>query len=84
MALSGDTLKAAMKSRLNASLNRVFASETGSNGTSAADRAKLADAISDIAMDIVTALTTEAQVLPGIPVITPVGPGSTAGPGKIQ
>jgi hypothetical protein len=48
---------------------------------------KLANAISDIAMDIVEELTTNAQVVPGQKVITNGSPstqtGSTVSPGRI-
>lgn len=34
--------------------------------------------------EIVSHIQQNAQVLPGIPVSTPVGTGSTSGPGQIQ
>jgi hypothetical protein len=62
-------MKALFQSRIEAGLSRVFSSEvsaaTGYAAISKAQWALLADAISDIAIDIVSQIQTEAQVLPG-------------------
>jgi len=84
MALNAAGLKAKMQLTIYNGLKAQFSSATGKgqNYTPEADAQwlKMADAISGIAADIVLAMTTQAEVLPGIP--TPVGP--TVGPGKIS
>jgi hypothetical protein len=83
MPLSGTGLKAKMSTSIKAGLARNFgdvSSTAGYAGISAQQWEKIADAVSDIALDIVTAITTEALVNPGIP--TPSGP--TTGPGTIS
>jgi hypothetical protein len=78
-------MKAKFRKRIHDGLARVFASDHDSQVD--AQWSKMADAISDIAMDIVTELTTKAQVAPGIPVVTNGSPttqaGATVSPGKI-
>ena len=88
MPLIASEMKAKFKSRIHAGLKRVFASDTDSQVD--AQWTKIADAISDIAMDIVTEITTKAQVNPGQSV-TGVGggvpgpmSGSTVSPGTIS
>jgi hypothetical protein len=91
MALNSASMKAAFQTRIAAGLSRVFSSEVGLaagySAISAAQWAKMADAISDIAMDIVTQIQTEAQVLPGQAVVTVGSPttqtGATTTPGTI-
>ena len=91
MALVASEMKAKFQTRIAAGLQRVFASEmasaTGYAAISQAQWALLADAISDIAMDIVTEITTNAEVVPGQAVVTLGSPttqaGSTISPGKI-
>jgi len=85
MPLQGSEMKARFQATIHAGLARVFASDTDSQADPS--WAKIADAISDIAMDIVTEITTNAQVVPGIPVATAGSPvaqsGATTGSGKI-
>ena len=88
MPLQAATMKAKFKSRIHDGLARVFASDTDPQADPS--WAKLADAISDIAMDIVTEITTNAQVIPGQAVVgtfVGVGSGPTTGvtttPGQI-
>lgn len=84
MPLIDSKLKSEMKSRIYNSLVAQFSADVSiANGyTGIANIAwmKLADAISDAAIDIVNDIHNDAQVLPGIP--TPIGP--TTGPGKIE
>lgn len=83
MALNGPALKAKMALSIKAGLKRNFSdvsSTAGYAGISEAQWIKIADAVSDIALDIVLALTTQAQVAPGIPT---VAGGTTTAPGKI-
>lgn len=91
MALSGSALKAKMRATIKAGLEREFGSEIQKgkdySPIAQAQWEKMASAIADIAVDIVTAITTQAEVVPGIPVATVGGPsnqaGATTGPGKI-
>jgi hypothetical protein len=91
MALSGSVMKSAFQSTIYAGLKRVFASEVAqaSDYTSVAEAQweKLADALSDIAVDIVTQIQTDAEVAPGIAVSTTgsasAQTGTTTAPGKI-
>jgi hypothetical protein len=91
MPLVGPEMKAKFQSRIHAGLSRVFSPDVGqgTNYPPIADPmwAKLADAISDIAMDIVDEIQQNAQVVPGQQVITNGGPttqaGQTVSPGKI-
>lgn len=87
MPLSGATLKAQMKTTIKAGLQREFADAVaegeGYSAEADAQWEKLASAVADIAVDIVTAITTQAQVAPGIAVTTPAGPGVTTSPGQI-
>lgn len=84
-------MKALMQARIHAGLSRVLTPTVsdGKNYPPIADEfwAKLADAISDIAMDIVNEIHQNAQVVPGQQVTTNGGPttqsGQTISPGKI-
>lgn len=73
-----------MKQRIYNGLKREFAAEVakGEGFPPVADGfwMKLADAISDAALDIVNDIQTDAQVQPGIPTTT----GATVGPGVIK
>ena len=94
MPLIAPKLQAEMEIRILNGLKSAYAANGATSKTAEADWAKLAKAISGIAMDIVLAITTEAQVLPGIVIVASgvgVAPGSplpvsgaTAGPGKIM
>lgn len=80
-------LKAKMKSTIEAGLAKNFPDVSGTaqyGGVSKEMWTKIADAISDIAADIVLEIQTNAQVLPGIP--TAGGPTnqSTIAPGQIK
>lgn len=70
--LQANEMKARLQSRIAAGLQRVFEAEIsqGSGYTPIAQDQwnRLADAISDIAIDIVNEIQQNAQVLPGISV----------------
>jgi hypothetical protein len=91
MPLIAPEMKARFQNTIKAGLQRVYSSDVsqgqGYTPEAQAEWAKLADAISDIAMDIVTELTTNAEVLPGQAVVTAGSPvaqaGTTVSPGKI-
>jgi hypothetical protein len=93
MALNASNMKALMQSRIHAGLQRVYSSyvaKGGSNYPPIADEmwALLADAISDIAMDVVEQIQDTAEVVPGQQVQTTdsagdSGTGQTISPGKI-
>lgn len=84
-------LKSKMKQTIYNGLKQQFSSAAakGSGFPAVADEfwLKLADAISGIATDIVTEIVTNAEVSPGIPVVTAGSPsaqaGATTAPGKI-
>lgn len=89
--LDKQKLKAAMKKSIKAGLERNFSSvssTSGYAGVSSEQWEKIADAVSDIALDIVDTLQMDAQVMPGIPVTTAGSPsaqaGATTAPGKIS
>jgi hypothetical protein len=78
MPLVAAKLKAAMKARLLQSFQSQFQGDQADNKTASASWEKMATAISEIAEDIVLALQTDAEILPGIAVT--VNPGiPTAG-----
>jgi predicted nucleic acid-binding Zn ribbon protein len=91
MPLVAQEMKAKFQSRIYDGLQRVFGSEAAQGQNYSPEAQKqwqmMADAISDIAMDIVTELTTNAQVLPGQQVLTNGSPstqtGATITPGQI-
>jgi hypothetical protein len=92
MPLVASEMKAKFQSRIYSGLQRVFGSEI-SEGTDYPPEAQkqwrmMADAISDIAMDVVNEITQNAQVNPGQQVVTNGGPstqtGSTMSPGTIS
>ncbi len=80
-------MKAKFQSRIHDGLKRTFGNDTDSQAD--AQWAKMADAISDIAMDIVTELTTNAMVVPGQQIVGVGGgipgpvSGTTVTPGQI-
>ena len=91
MALQANEMKARFQSRIEAGLSRVFSEEV-SHGRGyppiAEDQWKrIADAISDIAVDIVNEIQQNAEVVVGIPVSTTgsssAQTGFTVAPGKI-
>ena len=81
MALVSSEMKAKFQSRIHAGLSRVFSAEVaqGKGYPPIVDPywERLADAISDIAMDIVQEIHDNAQVIPGQQVLVP----ATSGPG---
>jgi hypothetical protein len=85
MPLVAAEMKAKFRKRIKDGLKRVYSPNPAPGVDANWD--KMADAISDIAMDIVTELTTNASVAPGIPVVGagPTGPvsGTTVAPGHI-
>jgi len=87
MPLVGSALKAKMSERIFQGLKREFADVSATAGYSPVAEEhwkKLADAISDAALDIVTDIQTNAIVMPGIPLVAGAFGGSTIGPGKIS
>jgi len=94
MALNSSEMKARFQSRIHAGLQRVYNSYVaqGKNYPPIADQmwALLADAISDIAMDVVDEIQQNAEVVPGQSVLIPAtsqpgapSTGDTVSPGKI-
>ena len=91
MPLEANAMKAKFKDRIYQGLKREFKSEMsqGKDYQPLAEQMllKIASAVSDIAMDIVQEIQTNAQVMPGQSVVTAGGPsnqaGSTVSPGKI-
>ncbi len=84
MALDGASLKAKMKSTIEAGLAKNFPEVSATaqyGGVSKEMWTKIADAISGIALDIVADITSKAEVPPGIPVDP--SKGMTVGPGKV-
>ena len=84
MPMDPVALKAKMKTTIQAGLAKNFGDVSGTSGygsISAAQWEKIADAVSGIAADIVTEITTNAEVLPGIAITPIVGP--TIGTGQI-
>lgn len=84
MAMSPSGLKSNMSARILASLEREFADVMSTPGYSSEVQAqwqKLANALSDIAMDIVTEITSNAEVNPGIAV---TNGNVTTSPGTIS
>jgi hypothetical protein len=85
MPLVANEIKAKFQTRIYAGLQRVFASDTDSQVN--AQWMKMADAISDIALDLFVELTVNAEVVPGIAVTTAgtavAQTGATTSPGKI-
>lgn len=88
MPMQPAALKSKMKATIYNGLKAQFSGETGqgTNYTPAADPMweKMAEAISGIAADIIMEITSNAQVMPGIP--TAGGPTNqaTVAPGKIS
>jgi len=93
MPLIAPAIKAKFKDTIHSGLKREFSAAAGKGDgfPPVADEfwMKLADAISDIAMDLVTEMTTNAMVVPGQQVVGVGGgvpgpvTGSTVSPGKI-
>jgi hypothetical protein len=92
MPLIGPEMKSKFQKTIKDGLKREFSAVSATKGYSAVAEAqweKLANAISDIALDIVMEITTNAQVLPGIPIAGVGGgvpgpvSGATTAPGKI-
>ncbi len=91
MPLVAPAMKAKFKKSIEAGLAKNFPEVAGTaeyGGVSKEMWTKIADAISDIAMDIVEEITTNAEVVAGIAVATTGGPaaqtGATIAPGKIK
>ena len=90
MALNSAAMKAKFKARIVSGLQREFGA--GAYKTFPMSWDKIANALSDIAMDIVEQIQTTAEVVPGIPVVvnTKGGPtaqsgdGVTSAPGKVK
>ena len=80
MPLVAPKLKKKMEATLLSAFIREFGPEAAADPTS---HKKMAAAISDVALDIVAAILTEAEVAPGIPLAGSLGGGATTGPGKI-
>jgi hypothetical protein len=94
MPLVATEIKQKFQDRIHQGLKRAFNSDAskGQSYDPVADAnwAKMADAISDIAMDLVTELTTNAMVVPGQQVVGTGGgvpgpmTGATITPGQIM
>jgi hypothetical protein len=86
MPLIAPSIKEKFKTRILQGLQREYAGQNVPKDVMDS-WAKIANAVSDIAIDLVVELTTNAQVVPGIPMVgtCAVGPvaGSTVAPGKI-
>ena len=80
MALLAPALKQKLEQAILAGLQKEFAKEAGSDPTS---HKRMAAAISNIAEVLVAAITTEAEVLPGIGTAGGPAAQSTITPGKI-
>ena len=84
MALVGPAIKSKFKSTIHAGLVREFSQAIGQgkNYPPVADEFwnKLANAISDIAMDIVDEIHSNAEVVPGQQVVGKATNASTEGP----
>ena len=91
MPMSPAALKSQMKETIYNALKKNFSASAsqGANYDSVADEnwKKIADSISEIAFDIVNEITSNAQVMSGIPVATAGSPaaqtGVTTAPGNI-
>lgn len=95
MPLDKDRLKSNYKNRIYSGLKREFSAAVakGKGFPPVADEfwMKIANAISDIAFDIVSEIKDNAEVIPGQQVMTEVAgtpphahPGKTVSPGKID
>ena len=88
MPLVAAKMQKDMESRLQSAFSQVFQEEIAKNPEAKKGHDKMAKAIAQIAIDIVTAITTSAQVNPGIPVTTAGSPaaqsGATTAPGTIS
>lgn len=73
---------AALQKKMEATIKSALEKEHGKEADPES-HAKTAKAVSQIAKDIVEAITTQAEVAPGIPLANGFGPGATTGPGKI-
>lgn len=86
--LDKDKLKSDIKKRVYNSMKKAMqpsvSAGKGYEETANSFMMKIADAMSDMAMDIVDAITKDAEVQPGIGVSTSGGSGATTSPGKIQ
>lgn len=80
MPMVPSKLKQDIEAILVSALTRELAAEAGADPSS---HKKLAAAISDIAIPIVTMLLTEAQVAPGIPTAGSPAAQVTTAPGKL-
>lgn len=93
MPLSGPQLKTQFQKTIKDGLKREFGGAAskgdGYSPEAEAQWEKMASAIADIAVDIVTAITTQAQVLPGQQIVGVGGgipgpvSGATVSPGQI-
>ena len=91
MPLNSAEMKNRFKNTIYNGLKRVFAADVakgkGYSAIADAQWMKMADAISDIGMDIVNEIQTKAQVVPGQQVVTAGSPsaqtGVTVSSGKI-
>jgi hypothetical protein len=87
MPIVAAKLKAEINTRVYNGLKAAYAKDGATSETSDANWAKLAEAVSGIAIDICNLLLTEVQVAPGIAVTTAGPPaahsGATVSPGKL-
>lgn len=80
---SGAKLKKALEARIIAAMAREFKEEMGVNKDAAKAHKRMAAALSDIAMDIVTMLLTECQVAVGIQTAGSPASQTSVTPGKL-
>lgn len=80
MALVAPALKQKLEQAILAGLQREFAKEAAVDPTT---YKRMAAAISDMATVLVTAITTEAEVLPGAPTAGSPAAHVVTGPSKI-
>jgi len=87
MALNPAALKAKMQLRIYQGLKKNFSADVakGAGYMAVADASwlKMADAISDSALDIIAEILMDAQVAPGIPTVGSPVSQTTVAPGKI-
>jgi hypothetical protein len=83
MAIVVPMVKKTVEAKVLAAFQAEFGQLQGENSKAMESWQKQAKIAGEIAGAIMEILMTQAEVSPGIPVATPVGPGATTGPGKI-
>lgn len=83
MPLIIPVIKKTIEAKAFAAYQKEFGSLQADNPAAAENWQKQAKIAGEIAGAIIEAIMLQAEVAPGIPVVTPTGPGATVGPGKI-